>query len=351
MTTHTIDPNIARQTLPAPSLEQLKNAILNPAARRAVIKVMAYPCMANGDKLVLSWSGLDADGLAYKHEVIRFVSEESVGKDVVFIVNAVRIAALDGGTLAIHYTLNSAHLPEPVYSRYLELSVGDVRSELLPAIANDAVGGTLDPERVMDGALVTIKPYARMAAGDRVLLAWAGATPEASFSDVLTVEHFAVDGELSFWISPEFIAPNLGSTITIGYSVKREGQPQRYSEPAPLLIGSLERGPLAAPEVLEAADGWLDLQDAIDGVTIVIDDAQAEDGELVYLKCDAVNTSHRDDREISRESAGQPLVFIVPYRFWRAVQDAEVRVSYSVERLDDVSQQSEVTVVQVQSEG
>jgi hypothetical protein len=47
--------------------------------------------------------------------------------------------------------------------------------------------------------------------------------------------------------------------------------------------------------------------------------------------------------------AGQPLVFIVPYRFWREHRDLPVRVSYSVERLDDVSQLSDVTVVQVRS--
>jgi hypothetical protein len=115
-----------------------------------------------------------------------------------------------------------------------------------------------------------------------------------------------------------------------------------------LLIGPLQRGPLLAPEVLEAEEGRLDLQDAMDGVTVVVNDAQAEEGELVYLKCDGDYFNHRDDREITREMAGQPLVFIVPYRFWREHRDLTVRVSYSVERLDDVSQESEVTLVQVQ---
>jgi hypothetical protein len=101
--------------------------------------------------------------------------------------------------------------------------------------------------------------------------------------------------------------------------------------------------------VLEADEGWLDLQDAMDGVTVVIEDAQTEEGELVYLKCDGEYFSHRDDRDISRDMAGQPLVFIVPYRFWREHRDLPVRVSYSVERLDDVSQLSDVTVVQVRS--
>jgi hypothetical protein len=137
--------------------------------------------------------------------------------------------------------------------------------------------------------------------------------------------------------------------VVIRYCVEQRGQAPFYSEPAQLSIGPMVRAPLLAPVVLEADEGWLDLQDSIDGVTIVIDDAQTEEGELVYLKCDGVNFSHRDEREILREMAGEPLVFIVPYRFWREHQGSSVRISYSVERLDDVSQLSEAMLVQVQA--
>ncbi|KAA0967821.1 hypothetical protein [Pseudomonas sp. ANT_H12B] len=348
MTTHEAHTqNFVEQSRPV--LEPAENAVLDPSERKAIIKLAPYPGMACGDKLLLSWIGLDVEGLAYKHEVTRFISEGQVDKEIVFTVASAHIAALDGGSLEVYYTLTSARLPAPVKSRHLQLDVGDARPDLLPAIANDAVGATLDPERVIEGALVTIRPYARMAPGDRVLLSWAGVTPQASFNDTLEVESFSVGGELSFWVSPDCIAPNLGSTVTISYCVVQEGEAPRYSQATQLLIGALVRGPLLPPVVLEADEGWLDLQEAIDGVTIVINDAQAEEGELVYLKCDGINFNHRDDREISREMAGEPLVFIVPYRFWRGHQDLTVRVSYSVERLDDVSQKSEVTLVQVQS--
>jgi hypothetical protein len=188
-----------------------------------------------------------------------------------------------------------------------------------------------------------------MAVGDRVLLAWAGLTPEASFNDSLKVEPFAVGGELSFWVPHECIASNRDAIVAISYCVYHEGLPPRYSEPTQLAIGTLTREPLLPPIVLESDEGWLDLQDALDGVTVVIEDARTEEGELVYLKCDGEYFSHRDDREITRDMAGQPLVFIVPYRFWREHRDLTVRVSCSVERLDDVSQSSEVTLVQVRS--
>ncbi|MNY49484.1 hypothetical protein D3C86_1849150 [compost metagenome] len=81
----------------------------------------------------------------------------------------------------------------------------------------------------------------------------------------------------------------------------------------------------------------------------MIDGAGAEEGELVYLKCDGDYFNHRDDREITREMAGEPLVFVVPYRFWREHRDTTIRVAYTVERLDDVSQESEEVLVQVHS--
>ncbi|MEJ5060287.1 MULTISPECIES: hypothetical protein [unclassified Pseudomonas] len=337
------------QKLPRPVVDQAENALLDPSDRKAVIKVEPYPGMTCGDKLVLSWAGLDVEGLSYQHETTRFVSDAQVGMEMVFTVPAVHIAALDGGSLEIYYTLISAGRPEPAQSPCLQLSVGDIKQDLLPAIANDAVGGTLDPERVSEGTLVSIRPYARMAAGDRVLMAWAGLTPEASFNDTLNVESFAVGGELSFWVPPECIAPNLDATVALSYCVYHEGQHPRYSESSQLVIGALTRDTISPPVVLEADEGVLDLQDAMDGVTVVIEDARTEEGELVYLKCDGDYFSHRDDREITREMAGQPLVFIVPYGFWREHRDQMVRVSYSVERLDDVSQLSDVTLVQIRS--
>jgi hypothetical protein len=341
--------NLAQQPLPPPILEQAQNGVLNPSDKKAVIRVPPYPGMTCGDKLLLSWAGLDADGLACNHQVARFVSEDRVGEDIIFAVGSAHIATLEGGSLEIGYSLTSTRLAEPVHSRRLQLSVGDVQCDLLPATVNDAVGRTLDPDRVKEGAIVTIKPYARMAAGDWVLLTWAGVSVEASFSDALKIESFAVGHELSFWVSPESIALNLGSSVSVDYCVKQAGQGPRYSEVTALMIGILERRPLRAPTVLEANEGWVDLQDAQDGVTVIIENASAEKGERIYLTCDGEKFNHGDNREITRDNAGEPLVFIVPYPFWREHRDSAIRVSCSVERLDGTRQQSGVTLVQVQS--
>jgi hypothetical protein len=347
MTTH--ETSIPLRLLPPPLLEPTENAVLDPSARRAVIRISHYPGMLCGDKLLLSWEGLDAEGRVYKHQVTRFVSEEQVGYDIVFVVPAAHIAALDGGSLEVFYTLQSVLRADAAHSSRLQLDVGDVSPDLLPAIVVDAVGGTIDPVRVREGTLVTIRPYARMAEGDRILLAWAGISSQASFNDTLKVESFAVGRELSFWINPEFIVPNLGASVALSYCVQQAGQAPRYSELVQLLIGPLSRQPLLPPLILEADEGRLDLQDAMDGITVVINGARVEEGELVYLKCDGDYFNHRDDREVTRDMVGEPLVFIVPYRFWREHRDTTIRVAYSIERLDDVSQESAVALMQVHS--
>ncbi|MHA3735296.1 hypothetical protein ACXR0M_06430 [Pseudomonas sp. Eth.TT006] len=335
--------------LPVPTLEVLEGGMLDPSLRYAYVRVAPYPGMRCGDKVVLNWQGLDAEGLSYRHETTRSVSERQVGQEIVFVIKGIHVAALERGSLALYWTLYSVDLSEPVSSRRLHLNVGDPDPELLAPSIEETVGGTLDPDRVPHGTGVVVRPYARMAAGDRIVLSWQGPAGEPAFNDKLTVEPFAVGEALSFWINADRIAPFSQQELMVSYQVEAVDTPVRHSASSRILIAPLVRGDLAAPEVLEAPDGELDAADALDGVTVVIGNAQAEEGELVYLKCNGEYFNHRDDRDISGETAGQPLVFIVPYRFWREHRETVVEVSYQVERLDDVSQVSGITRIQVRA--
>ncbi len=323
--------------------------MLDPSLDHAFVRVAPYPNMLCGDKLVLSWQGLDDEGLPYIHETTRAVSESQVGQELVFVIKGLHIAALERGSLEVYWTLYSVALQKPVSSRRLQLNVGDPEPDLLAPILEETVGGTLDPARVPQGTGVIVRPYARMAVGDRVILSWQGVEGLPVISDVLLVEPFAVGEALSFWIPADRIAPHRMQEVSVSYRVESRSAQVRNSANSRILIAPLMRGELAAPQVLEAQDGELEVADAEDGITVVIGSAQAEEGELVYLKCDGEYFSHRDDREITRETAGEPLVFIVPYRFWREHRETVVQVSYSVERLDDVSQASEITRIRVRA--
>lgn len=340
------DDCLAACQLLAPSVDSTTAAVLDPSLKRATVRIAPYPGMACGDKVLLRWEGLDIEGLGYQHEVSRFVSEAQVGKAIVFVIKGVHVAALDGGSLELYWTLYSATQLQPMTSARLQLDVGDVRPNLLAPYVDEAVGNVLDPERITEGACITLRPYARMAEGDRVLLTWQGAADV--FSDALTLEKFAVGAVLSFWVGAEHIVGQVGDEVTARYRVEPKIGEARDSDAATFVIAPLIRGLLEAPDVLEAQDGELDTVDSTDGVTVVIGNAQAQEGDLVYLKCDGDYFNHRDEREITRDSAGQPLVFIVPHRFWREHQGSTVRIAYSVERSDDDSQASAVTLLRVE---
>lgn len=335
--------------LSAPVIEVLEGGMLDPSLSNAFVRIAPYPNMLCGDKLVLSWQGLDDEGLAYSHEATRSVSEGQVGAEIVFVIKGQHVAALERGSLEVYWTLHSVALSQPVSSRRLQLDVGDPEPGLLAPIIEETVGGTLDPSRVPQGTSVIVRPYARMAAGDRISLSWQGAEGMPVFNDVLIVEPFAVGQALSFWITADRISAHSTQEVSVSYRVESAAVQVRNSVNSRVLIAPLIRGDLAAPQVLEAQDGELEAADTVDGVTVVIGDAQAEEGELVYLKCDGEYFSHRDDRDITRENAGQPLVFIVPYRFWREHRETVVQVSYLVERLDDASQASGITRIRVRA--
>jgi len=336
-------------SMPALTLESVEGGVLDPSLNRVVIRIAPYPDMAFGDRVILSWHGLDIEGLPYRQEFARSVSEVQLGRDIVFVIRSPHIAALDGGSLEVFWTLNSMKWLLPVNSVRTQLNVGDVLYSLLPPTVDDAVGGHLDPARVNEGTTVTLQPYAGMSVGDRVELYWQGAAEHASFRDRLIVEPFAVGAPLVFGVDPGFIIPHPGSEVLVRYVIEQKTGALRESGSRNIIIAPLARDELAAPQVLEAREGVLDVSETIDGVSVVISNAQVEVGELVYLKCDGEHYSHRDDREITSGMEIEPLVFIVPYRFWREHVGTAVRVSYSVERLDDVSQVSDVALLNVQT--
>lgn len=335
-------------SLPPAILEPAQGGVLDPSLDRVIVRIAPYPDMACGDRVMLSWHGLDSEGSPYRQEFARSISEARLGRDIVFVIRSPHIAALDGGSLEVFWTLHGKKQLLPRSSVRIQLNVGDVLYSLLPPTVDDAVGGHLDPSRVNDGTTVTLQPYAGMSVGDRVELIWQGPAEHACFRDRLVVESFAVGMPLVFGVDPRFIEPHLGNEVLVRYVIEQKSGAVRESGTLSITIAPLIRRELCAPQVLEAQSGVLDVNDTQDGVSVVISNAQIEAGELVYLKCDGEHYFHRDDREITSGMRNEPLVFIVPYRFWREHVDTTVRLSYSVERLDDVSQESDVTQVRVQ---
>ncbi|HWH86209.1 MAG TPA: hypothetical protein VNV36_05470 [Pseudomonas sp.] len=340
---------VSAGSLAAPTIDGLEGRVLEPALTRAVVRIAPYANMTCGDQLVLYWEGLDIEGFAYQYEQVRFISQSQVGQEVIFAIKGMHVAALDGGSLQVFWTLQSALAPSPVESFRLQLTVGDVRTELLPPQIESSVNGALDPSRVAEGTLVTLQPYARMSAGDRVMLSWRGNTSPETFNDLLKVEAYAVAQSLSFWVPGNCIEAHRGGEVIVEYRVEQPCGASRASEPAKVFIGPTVRAQLAAPDVVEADEDVLSVRDSVNGVSILIEGAHVQEDELIYLKCDGEFFSHRDDLEVTRDTAGQPVSFVVPHRFWREHHGTTVEVAYTIERLDDVSQHSAVRRISVEA--
>ena len=332
--------------LPAPLLSAAKGGVIDPAWSKAVVTVKPYPLMTCGDEVLLLWQGLNSDGEPYRHEVRRCVTERHVDRDVIFVVRAPHIAELDSGSLEITYRVRGKRLPAPMDSESLQLVIGDAPLQLLPVVADDAVGGSLDPRRVPDGTCLTIRPYSRMAVGDRLILIGSKGS-KALWRDVLDIEAHAVGREVSFWMDPSQITPHIGSQLELTYIVRR-GHSVRRADTLALHIGALARPALGAPRIVGLDEGRLDVDALGEGVTVIISDARFEPGELVWLQCDG-NYSHVDEREIVEATAGQPISFRVPAAYWRDQLGRSVRVRYQVERLDDVSQHFAGVMVDVRA--
>lgn len=332
--------------LAAPSLMAAKGGVINPAWRKVVISIEPYPMMTCGDEVLLMWHGLNSDAEPYQYEMRGFVSERQVGRPVVFVVREPHIAELDSGSVEISYRVTGRQLPTSLESEALLLDIGDVPLQQLAMVADDAVGGCLDPGRVPEGTRVTIRPYSRMTVGDRLILI-ASKQGKALWRDVLDIETHAVGREVSFWLDHSQIAPHLGQDLSLAYVV-RHGHSVRRATPLSLHIGPLVRPALKAPRILGMENGVLDIDQHPNGATVVIEGAGLETGEWVWLQCNG-NNIHIEEREITKAMAGQRATFVVPASYWQDQRGRSVRLFYQVERLDDVSQHSEWVTVEVRS--
>ncbi|WP_238964379.1 hypothetical protein [Pseudomonas sp. AF32] len=336
----------ARKTLRAPLLTAARGGVIDPAWSKVVINIKPYPMMTCGDEVMLFWHGLNSDGEPYRYEVRRYVTERQVDRDVTFVVRAPHIVELDSGSLEISYRVTGRRLPALMDSEPLQLVIGDAPLQLLPAIARDAVGGSLDPGRVPDGTCVAIRPYPRMAVGDRLILI-GSRDGRALWRDVLEIEAHAVGREVSFWLDASQLTPHLGHQLDLAYIVRR-GHAVRRAETLSLHIGALVRPALKGPRLQGVSDGELEVDALREGVTVTIEASDFEVGEWIWLQCDG-NYSHVEEREIVEAMVGQPIIFTVPAAYWHGQLGRSVRIRYQVERLDDVSQQFPGVLVAVRS--
>lgn len=238
----------------------------------------AYTGQTAGDRIVLLWEGISADGTPVNYSYEYTVQAGEVVKDVLFSVPRLNLQPLGAGTLKLSYHVFNASGSSQT-SPVTEYSVTAATLSLLPPIVVQAPNGVLAPMQALNGANVEIS-YTDALITDIVALIWntkVDAVPWQNGASTIT-----------FTVPPDEITPVLGKTIEVHYSVRR-GQKTWYTSPAlTLTVLPLMEGDLETPKVYQEASGVLDLSTFDGDAEIVISPWPfIKEGQTVWLDMDS----------------------------------------------------------------
>lgn len=183
----------------------------------AHVVVSPWAGMVAGERAVIRWQ--DDKGTP-PYTASKDITDSAVGKDVLFEVALAEVRKNVGANVTVTYTVTPLQGKDRP-SLPLTFAVQEQPAVQLPAPSIvEAVGSTLDPAAVLNGAHVTISAGAQLKAGDEVTLSWLGQTGAGSVSLVKTA---TAAGEMVFDISYATVVANEGHSVTLSYAIKRSG--------------------------------------------------------------------------------------------------------------------------------
>ncbi|HEX8590569.1 hypothetical protein [Pseudomonas sp.] len=183
----------------------------------AKVVVSPWAGMAPGDLVEMLWQ--DDKGTP-PYTASKNITGNAVGKDVLFEVALAEVRNNVGANVTVTYIVTPLQGKDRP-SLPLTFAVQEQPAVQLPAPSIvEAIGSTLDPAAVLNGAHVTIRAGAQLKPGDEVTLSWLGQAGAGSVSPVKTA---TAAGEMVFDIGYATVAANDGHSVTLSYTVKRSG--------------------------------------------------------------------------------------------------------------------------------
>jgi len=225
--------------------------------------VPVYGAKAEGDQLVLHWSGIARDGGVVNYRTVpHTVTGQEVGLPQSMHIPIQFIAPLDGTRATVLYKVNQGTDRERV-SESRRVFVGVGSNGLAPPEVKEAFGGWLDPVDLPASGATLQVPRGNLIEGeDRITYFWAG--DQTALLEGSTVA--GPSGDLLFDIALQHITGN--TQVRTWYKVERDGVLVGTSPELPLNIGS-GLG-LQPPSVQEAHGSSLEPADAKETLTIVV---------------------------------------------------------------------------------
>ncbi|WDR35470.1 Ig-like domain-containing protein [Pseudomonas serboccidentalis] len=242
--------------------EDLPNGISRLTAPRA-----SNPTK-RGDELFYFWVGSVTGTTSDSIEITSFNAD----KDIVFPLNEAFVKAHiepnRNGTITSWYEILRAATettPERIsYSNPLVFSVGAALELVAPTILQaEADGTTLQPIKAVD-ALTAVIPSEGVRPNDLLSVTWTGAAGTAAGGSHTTDPKPVSESGLSIELLVSVLAFNLGKTVTVTFTLTRDGKPI-ISPPLTLNVGTLPDSALNSPKFDDAdANHVLDVA-ALDG--------------------------------------------------------------------------------------
>lgn len=208
--------------LPAPTLENgLVDGVFEPATlpvTGAQISLPAYPGMAEGDRIFLSWKGTNSEGDPLNGSDDQTLEDSDVDKEFVFVIgkdNFLNFA--DATELTFSYTVIFAGTGGTRESDERPYTIKNPVAQQPPAPSVvEAPGDVLNPMNALAGATLRVK-YDEMLDTDMIGINWNG---DGNFPNKPGNKAL---GYVDFPIDVARVAPTIGKTITAFYSVGRNG--------------------------------------------------------------------------------------------------------------------------------
>lgn len=340
-----IDPN----ALAPPRVEEAIEGAIDLESlngKDVTVRIPLYADMRKDDLIQLTWTGhTAADSPVPPVVVTHTVTESDLEFGIPLLpIPYAAVASIAQGQAAVHYTVTRNEEADQTSRRVVVRIVGQAQM-LAPPQVLEAIGDELDPLLVpASGATVEIAAYPGMAAGDTVRLNWLGRGADNTLyphSETKLIFGNDVDKPVQFSVPKSRVDQLADGSLTVSYTVTTFMKAEITS---PDLVLSVKTGQvsLPLPSVDGAVDGELDPEDVPTGTQLRVPasaNTQAGDIVRVYWKgksdSDGID-SFTNFLPINAGSAGQPLAFLVARQFITNNIDAEVTVSYQIERGDDI---------------
>ncbi|WP_247267745.1 hypothetical protein [Pseudomonas sp. YL2] len=210
-----------------------------------------------GDKVTYTWRGSKTGKTSDSVPI----NSLNAGKAIDFTLNPTfvqtHIEPNRGGTVDAMYEIlrvAAGATPERIsYSRTLSFTVGEAVLLTRPKVQQaEADGTTLQPIKAVEALTVNIDAQ-DLLFSDLLSVTWTGAPGTAAGGSHTTPARPISETTLTIELPVTVLAFNLGKTVTVEYTVTRNGAP-RTSLPLLLNVGTLPDSSLILPVIMDADD-------------------------------------------------------------------------------------------------